>query len=244
MDTYPHRLKHLKDHIPDNITVMSPHKPCKKTYDNLNSFTGHLSKQHKTVILTTAFYYENSSQSIEVEESNDNGNDDNELLDSFEHSAMDIDMSTNEKSIDTNDNFDSETNYQFPESVDDLCLSNFAQLYLSLECQYMIPARTLQYIVTEMCNCHQQSQDILKKNLRTRLLEEGFSDEKTVKILNEVFKSDLFLKSNNILGTHYKRIKFYKNNFSYVEPQQIMITPAGAPKQNFFHYVPIQERIQ
>ena len=129
------------------------------------------------------------------------------------------------------------------ENLEDLFLLNIAQLYLKLESQFMIPASTIQYIVTEFCNIHEQGQEIIQNNIKKCLLEENMSEGLANSILREAFENDPFLKSNNILNTDYKRKTFYKNNFAYVNPIEIRL-PSESSEKIHFHYVPIEETVK
>ena len=82
---------------------------------------------------------------------------------------------------------DSET-----EDCEDLFLANIAQLYLKLESEFILPVSTLQYIITEFCNIHQEGQGIIKRNLKKRLLQENMTEELVNSIINEVFDNDAY----------------------------------------------------
>lgn len=49
LNNYSLLIKHLKTHINDNLKVKCPYENCNKSYNNVNLFTGNLSKKHRTI---------------------------------------------------------------------------------------------------------------------------------------------------------------------------------------------------
>lgn len=124
-------------------------------------------------------------------------------------------------------------NTEVDDSADDLCLSNVTQLYLKLECQFLIPASTIQHIVSGEYSNYNESQDVIKRKLNARLIEKGMSPEMSNQIIDDVFKSYMFSKSHNLLGTDYKREKFYKAHFNYEKPQAKLLGTINGKKKMF-----------
>ena len=71
-------------------------------------------------------------------------------------------------------------------------------------------------------------------------MAEGICAERIKVIVEEVMNDDPFLKCNTKLGSNYKRKKFYKEEFDFVQPQSILI---NKEKGTFFSYVPIIETL-
>ncbi|KYN21978.1 hypothetical protein ALC57_05637 [Trachymyrmex cornetzi] len=106
-----------------------------------------------------------------------------------------------------------------------LFIKNVGQFYLKLESKLLLPASTIQYIVTEMNNVYG---------------EEQVSSDKINQIIEEVFNCNLWIQSNNIFNTGHKRKRFYKKHFDYVDPVFIKIKGT----QKYFAYVPVQDTLK
>lgn len=125
----------------------------------------------------------------------------------------------------------------------DLFLLNVAQLFLKLECQLLVPVSSLQTIVSDTLNAHEQGQEIVKSNLKTRLREECILADQIDSIVNQVYSDNPFLVSTKTLNTDYKRKRFYKDHCAFVEPVEVVLSTDHDQKK-FFHYVPIQETLK
>lgn len=111
-----------------------------------------------------------------------------------DNDSNEVDMTEN-ADFDSLTNVDSNSNsHVASDNCFDLYLSNFAQLFLKLEFQFTISASTIEYIIAGEFNNHEQSQDIIKQNLKKRLVEQEITPEKINDIVTKVFQSDLFSK--------------------------------------------------
>ena len=118
---------------------------------------------------------------------------------------------------------------------------------MKLESQFFLPASTLQYIVTELGTVTREGDEVVKINLRKHLLSENISPDRVDIIINESFNNNPFKKSLSHLGTNYKRKKFYKSKFDYVQPVSESLKEDDQPeKENdkCFQYVPIVKTLE
>ncbi|KAL0102396.1 hypothetical protein PUN28_017973 [Cardiocondyla obscurior] len=58
-----------------------------------------------------------------------------------------------------------------------LLAESVAQFYLKLESQYLVPATTIQYIITEVSRMHDETQDILRNKLTKKFAAQGISEQ-------------------------------------------------------------------
>lgn len=220
-------IKHLKCHIRQKEKIKCPFRDCKKEYDKVHSFTGHLSKKHRISAGNTSCLTLINTCSISDCENltlNENCIDEQSKL--LVNSISDVYDDTQQIRNST-----------------DLFLLNVAQLFLKLECQLLVPMSSLQTIVSGTLNTYEQSQEIVKSNLKTRLREECILADQIDLIVNQVFSDDPFLVSTKTLNTDYKRKKFYKDHCAFVEPVEVVLSTDHEQKK-FFHYVPIQKTLK
>lgn len=69
--------------------------------------------------------------------------------------------------------------------VKDLFQTNLAQFYLKLEAEFLIPASTIQYIITEFQALHSQDLDMLAEDLSEKLSKKDVPKWKIKEILND-----------------------------------------------------------
>lgn len=140
-------------------------------------------------------------------------------------------------------NFGDNIEKQIDYDNSDAFLLKVAQLYLKLESQLLIPATTVQKIVSGTLSVHELGQEEVKNELKSRLINGNFLSGQVDEIVNEVFANDPFLKSANTLNTDYKRKKFYKDHCAFVEPIEVLLSSDHGEKV-FFHYVPTKETLK
>lgn len=212
-------LKHLKRHISEGTPIKCPISNCLSTvpFSVVSSFTGHLSKFHKKTNL-------NDLSSPDLQ--NDQPFVSDDII--FEEN---IDFEYSEKEYE-------------PEPVTyDLFLQNLAELFLNLEVHYMIPATTIQHLVTELHNLQNQHKKAQSKTLRDILIAEQVPSSKAIEIIKKFELQNSFLQSLSTLKSDYRRKKFYKERFLYVKPIEKFLCVQNG-KKKFFHYVPIIETIK
>lgn len=229
LDSYQLLLKHLKGHIRSGMSVKCPYNLCQHKSRIVSSFTGHLAKFHKIRLTKN-----NSNNDVQV------------ITDK---------ISISEECLNTNPDLQvgmeggsqpSVTVSGPPLSCDSeaeiedgqLCLQNVAEFYLKLESELMIPASTIQHIVTQVENIQGQGVHKLKHAVRQKLLAENVSEDITARIIKEIDDQNIFANIFNTFKTNYRRKKFYKRNMNFVEPQEVEIGMVSG-KMQYFHYVPL-----
>lgn len=182
-DNFHLLIKHLKKHINKNQQIQCPFRNCKRRYSVLSSFTSHISKIHKNRY--------DQAEIVTVE------NPVVESEESLNNTLLEIDDQPN--MIVQHEPY----NAQYDADESDLFLKNVGQFYLKLESKLLLPASTIQYIVTEINYIHEKGQEIVQQKLQESFLAEKISSDKINQIMKNVFKSDPWIKSNNIFQTDY-----------------------------------------
>ena len=218
-DNFSCLLKHMKGHIHNKQEIKCPYSGCEKKYSIISSFTSHLTKVHKTV------YH----QSKTVSNENSISFEDNNVEVLFENRFVDnvpinLKLMENENELDVPNAANNQS---------DLFLKNLAQFYLKLECQFHLPASTVQYIISELNNIRDLAQTSKKEKLKEVLLNKDISLETVDEIVEQILSDDLMTNSNKIFDSNYKRKQYYKKEFKYVDPVSIEID-----KNKHFSYVP------
>ncbi|XP_016842392.1 uncharacterized protein LOC103315333 [Nasonia vitripennis] len=236
-DCFSDLVKHLKVHIKKNDQITCPMHDCGKKYKVLSSFTSHLTKQHRNNYkkVQDSKIYDQS----EIEESQTNS-------DSVEAQSLEcvVDNENQSERFEIDGNAQSESPVELNPSLEessDLYLHNLAQFYLKLETQLLLSASTVKTIVTEITSMQRESQNIVMTSLARKLISEGISADKVDIIVKEIINEDPFLKCNVKLGSNYKRKKFYKENFDFIQPESLVIDKEN---QTYFSYVPIIETLK
>lgn len=245
-DKFSVLLKHLKSHINRKQAIICPFSKCNKKYSILSSFTGHLTKKHRKqyckINVDSATSEDSGSKQLVPE----NNAEEEQLIHPLNE---DVSVDAHEAEADENclerlasiepeppgvpaDN---------PDNSLHLYLHNLAQFYLKLESELLLPASTIQTIVSELAKMQQEAHSINKKKLYQKLIEENIAPERANQILDEVLSNDPIVKSNATLSSNYRRKKFYKEEFDYVNPETVSVDET---KKTFFSYVPIIETLK
>lgn len=228
-------FKHLRTHIRNKEKVTCPFDECDKVYTILTSFSGHVSRSHRDLPPTiTLDQPENRNLNIE------------DIVDS-EHNLSDGEHDPVNDECDFVDvERDSDDGFQLTSEKDasnDPFLLNTAHFFLKLECQLLVPASTIQKIVEGTLSTHEQGQEVVKKNLKTRLLEQHLAPQQVDEIIKEVFNNDPFVTSTEALKSDFTRKKFYKQRCGFIEPVEVLLYVENE-KKTFFHYIPIEETLR
>lgn len=221
VDSFTLLLKHLKNHIKKKQHIICPYPTCSRS-----SFTGHLSKYHRKcqhILLNDIEPEENNiilanSESVQTVNNLSVESNVQESVEEFEFQNTQFDADTGSK----------------------LFIQNVAQFYLKLESELLIPASTVQYIVEETNTIHVQGQEVVKQNIRARLLTENIEQDRIDEIIKDTFSYSPWSTSHNILRTNYTRKKFYVKEFDYVKPTFVDL---DKKKKTFFAYVPIMDTL-
>ena len=189
-------IKHLKFHISNQQEIVCPYQKCRKKYTVLSSFTGHLTRSHKKHVDQKVI---NTGSNFEISTENSGSQQmlNEEPLEI--EIQQDILLPQEHAKIEFNSNIEA-----------DLFLENIAQFYLKLGSQFLIPVSTIQYIVSEINNMHNDNQVITQHKLKEQLLACNITPNKIDQILTDSFNSSPFIETNKTLETDFKRKSFYK----------------------------------
>ena len=87
---------------------------------------------------------------------------------------------------------------------------------------------------------------VLKNSLLRNI--PGISFENIEKVVKDVSSHDAFFNAQKTLDTEYKRVNYLKENFIYVEPEEIIFNPKevrqGVEPKAVMHYVSIIQTVQ
>lgn len=180
-DNFSKLVKHLKFHIKKKDQIMCPYPQCKNKYTVVSSFTGHMSKMHRN--------YDYNTDNVRESHDNDDATESTSqffeplnkvngsvvLPNNYRELALEVNDQLNVNSIELED-VDNKISYNTAVESN-LFVENVAQFYLKLECQYLLPATTIQYITSEISKMHEETQEIIKKNLTERFAIEDMSQQ-------------------------------------------------------------------
>lgn len=228
-DNRQQMIKHLKMHINEGMIIRCCYSNCEKTYNKINSFSSHLTKYHKKGKLVSQLPLFNDSEdnSICVSDSynTNNNNNDNDHLVAEEYFP--------------NENF---LNYE-QNDTENVFLINLAHFFLKLEFKFLLPASTVQYIASQICEMSDKNQETIKNTLSKNLEQLNIPAETINDVIDSSLKSSLFNNIHDSLGTSFKRRKFFEEHFPYVDPVQIPL-PSVNGKKRFWHYIPLKETLK
>ena len=118
------------------------------------------------------------------------------------------------------------------EAFDKIFEINWAEMFMKLEAQFLLPVFTIQLLVKEFENVTRRL-NVLNNHLKEHLTKINKNPEEVDKIIAEVFYKDPLQLCNSKLGTDYKRKKLYKENFIYVGPERISLGKVVGKKHIF-----------
>lgn len=175
-------ITHLKLHIRKNELIVCPYPQCKKKYIVISYFTSHLTKIHRKCRAT-----ETNDITLPDGDNNDAVASMSQVLQLFNESVIE----SNIDELEFNDQLNTTCmEIDVPHNTDDefdLFAKNIAQFYLKLECEFLLPASTVQYITTKLCKMHEETQELIKNKLSEWLESEGITLDQINQILNEAF---------------------------------------------------------
>lgn len=137
-----------------------------------------------------------------------------------------------------------------PEVIDDVFMMAYCDFLNRLINYQFIPQSSVQLISEEYLKNYLKANEVKTSVLRNSLLKNipGISEVDIRKILEDVAENDPFLKAQISLDTDYKRLKYLKENFTYVEPVEIVFNikevKAGLETKALMHYIPVVQTIK
>ncbi|XP_070525461.1 uncharacterized protein [Cardiocondyla obscurior] len=217
VDNYKALIKHLKEHIVNELEVTCPYNGCDKKYKRVSSFTGHLTKKHRILTKTDDLNYnpDNVLQLNFLEEANQNL----------------VPNNINENSSDEEDIIED----------DELFIKALSTFYLKLECQYLIPESTIQYIVEELKILIEHEHKRIEQKLKDHFQKSNmftFTPE-VQQILKDVFQNNTNSIISKKMQTTFLRKQFYKSHFNFIWSKKKILANG-----QFLHYIPILETLK
>ena len=120
-------------------------------------------------------------------------------------------------------------------------LKALCDFYNQLSHNFMVPHSTVQFIADKFLNISIKSRDMMKKEMKKKLICEKIPDQAIQEAL-KVIENDIFLDAQQTLKTQYRRDKCLRKHFKFIEPTEIVLNgdavKTGAKKE-CFHYVNI-----
>jgi hypothetical protein len=227
--------RHLNNHISAGIRIDCPFPNCQKKYAVQSSFACHVSRHHKDPVYILPL--------ANLQDENNNHDDNMDI----EQNYAPHDMPGFVENESSTDDERAENGPDDPNDSVRAFLRNLALLFLMLQAKYHTPANTLQKIIEGFSDLHSQSQAHMHKILSDKIVSLGVAPDEAKQITDDVLSSDLFLNVNSQegdLSSQYKRSKFYKQEYRYVEPINVRLGKDVNDIQRYCHYVPIKDTIQ
>jgi len=220
-------VKHLYGHIACGISVKCPAQGCGRLMSKRGTFSAHLSIKHGVLHKDTI--------------------DRNLLVDSDDAVTVDSD------NIDT-------PPHVGPENSDDgdvadcdivekgVFMRNFALFLLKLQSRCNVPASTVEMIAHEVYNLHTQNREMCLQRVRLQLANENVNSSVMQDIMDSFQKNDFFNTALNtddgLLRSQHIRKQYYKDNFRYVEPVEMIAGKNKYGSPCSYHYIPLHETIK
>ncbi|XP_074657114.1 uncharacterized protein LOC141910282 [Tubulanus polymorphus] len=156
----------------------------------------------------------------------------------------------NDRQIDVNDQlnedcvYDLEDNDEIDVDVEDQqFLDHFALLLLRLQAKHHLPESVIQVIVdsfNDFGNLHNQK---LRHDLKLNLASHNIPNDTIETVVETLASADCFKPLKSELKSTYKRKRYFKENFNYVEPVSLRLGVNSNNKEQFCHYVPIKDKL-
>ena len=137
-----------------------------------------------------------------------------------------------------------------PEVIGDVFMMAYCDFLNRLTNYQFIPQSSVQLISEEYLQNYLKANEVKTSVLRSSLLKNvpGISEVDIKKVLEDVAENDAFLKAQRSLDSEYKRIKYLKENFTYVEPVEIVFNSkevkGGKETKASMHYIPVVQTIK
>ena len=201
---------HLKQHLKKLEEISCPFDGCAQTFKIKSTFTSHLSRKHQhSIQLRTV--------GVDAEECRSSTSSENELS-----TSLSKNQSMTEDNIpvagDLNEEISlNDFDFENDDETEAQYLKTLALFYLKLQGKYLLPASTIQVIVSEFTECQDINQNMLVKKVGDEMANFNISPEVIHAVKNEILRNDLFVKCNKgPLSSISKRTSFLKKNLLYV----------------------------
>lgn len=210
---------HLKSHIVNGVKIECPYNNCSVKFGTKSSFTSHLSRYHKNDSFTQLI----SNSDVNENLSTSNNPSISEISPALEHESLTFK----------------------PESdVTAYLHESMALFYLKLYTKHFLPANVMQDINEQFLEINSELTNISAIKLQQTLNSMSINTEVINEIMNKFNENNIPKQLISSFDTHYKRVQYFKENFSFVPPKEIFLGKNKFKKNCYMQYVPVLSTIE
>ena len=242
-------MLHLRNyHAKAEEMVSCIFEDCSSKYDKATTLRNHFNKVH---IKAGKFNLKEANKVMSQEVSSmEVGNQYQDLNDAFLDDAvepLDQFMEVEEEALEGDEDMEDDAE---PEVIGDVFMMAYCDFLNRLTNYQFIPQSSVQLISEEYLKNYLKANKVKTSVLRNSLMENvpGISEGDIKKVLEDVAQNDAFLKAQESLDSEYKRTKYLKENFTFVEPEEIVFNSKevrdGKETKASMHYIPIVQTIK
>lgn len=211
---------HLKCHITNGVKIECPYNDCSVKFGTKSSFTSHVSRYHKH----DSFIQLGSNSNVSEELSTHLNNQSiSEISPDFEYESL-------------TPKTESDVTAYLHESM--------ALFYLKLYTKHFLPANVMQDINEQFLEINSELTTISAVKLQETLNSMSINTEVINEIMNKFNDNNIPRQLITSFDTHYKRVQYFKENFSFVPPKQIFLGKNKLKKDCYMQYVPVLSTIE
>lgn len=208
---------HYSSHCSDGVAVKCVMKYCEAEFTVHSSYTSHMSRNHSHCTI--------DSIKQELMQYSQNGS-------AASHESKSYDDDPNDDGHSEVNNIDIGRDFT----------RNVAMMFLKIQEVYMLPSSTLQMIIGDFTNAIEACESLCLDKIK-RICENFQVDERaTVDIMN-ILSNSLSSQAVSALSTEWKRKKYYKENFSYIDPVEYKYGTNNMQNKTF-QYVPLLKTLK
>lgn len=216
LDSLRSLTTHYNSHCSDGIVVKCVMKYCEAEFSVLSSYTSHMSRNHGNCTIDSV-----KQELMQYSQ--------NESFSAYESNPSDDDDCYDDGHSDERD-----TGRDFTR--------NIAMMFLKLQELYSLPSSTLQMIIEDFTDAVEVSESQTVEKIKTVCENLQVDRLASVEIIN-VLENSLFSQAVSNLSTEWKRKKYYKENFPYIDPVGYKYR-ADDMKNKSFQYVPLLKTLK
>lgn len=216
-------ISHYNQHINLNEIVSCPIQDCSKSYSIYSSLRSHVSRYHSGSCELKDVILKNSDQNSFSLASTDDNND----------------TATNTASVSSIANsFSGDENISYKDIE-----YKSALLLLKLLARYNLCTAGLQDVVQGIYGLGSLFSSCFESAILKILGKHNVNIDEALKEVVSYFDIDNSSFLTN-LGTNFKRMKYFKDNFGLVEPQEIYLGKNSKRQDRSFQYIPILDNLR
>nr|XP_054930443.1 uncharacterized protein LOC126537830 isoform X1 [Dermacentor andersoni] len=229
---YKALIAHLKFHIVQGAKVTCP--LCKKAYNKKASFSSHLSRYHGKYLCSVSDVEVQEPRPVSATVTTPPHDAEQTGSNSSEEEELPSTLALHQGSM--------------QESCKNHVSTAFAHLYLRLLSERHVPSSTVQIISEAIYDIQNANASAMASCLKEKLREKAVNSDDIDKLIDETFESDYVLAlhraPDGVFRTEHSRSSFFKKEFLYVSPVEILLGKNKKNKNATFHYVPILSTLE